>query len=522
MENSIRRSAVFALCLFLVLTVTTPPLARAQSPQRPPEYREVAAASRIQDAAARLKEFERIKAAYPASQLMAAIDRFILTAKIELATTLNEVLALQKTFLTEAKGQARIRTPFAAADQILSHPKVKTFDKAAVLAAVLEYRDRTLKASTEPGAFQGIPDDQQGAFKNFFVTGFGILVAQAYINAGDADKAMAALEAFKKEGGTPDAAYYYSLGLALNAAGRAKEAYDAYLSAAVDNHQEALAAARDLYAKINGSPDGFEAALEARAREFPYVPEPFKAPAGWMGRTVLAELFTGSECPPCVGADLGFDGLIETYPAQYLAVLEYHLPIPRPDPMINGASKVRQEYYGINSTPTVVIDGEKDASGGGPRSSAQGKFRQYKAAVDGRLAAAPDTVLKVAAVRSGETVKVEFSAGPAAAGAEYQVVLVQGEEKYKGSNGLVFHKMVVRDIVSVIPAGAKTVTFDLAACEARADHYLTEFENTNRRFQGFKFAERHHKIDRGRLQVVFFAQDLTTKRVLNAAVADVK
>jgi thiol-disulfide isomerase/thioredoxin len=44
---------------------------------------------------------------------------------------------------------------------------------------------------------------------------------------------------------------------------------------------------------------------------------------------VLAELFTGSECPPCVGADLAFDGLVEAVPAKYLAVLVYHLPIPR-------------------------------------------------------------------------------------------------------------------------------------------------------------------------------------------------
>jgi len=31
-------------------------------------------------------------------------------------------------------------------------------------------------------------------------------------------------------------------------------------------------------------------------------------PKGRTGRMVLAELFTGAGCPPCVGADLAFDG----------------------------------------------------------------------------------------------------------------------------------------------------------------------------------------------------------------------
>ena len=74
------------------------------------------------------------------------------------------------------------------------------------------------------------------------------------------------------------------------------------------------------------------------SRTLPFEPEAFKAPAGWKGKTVLAELFTGSECPPCVGADIAFDALIESIPAKYLAVLVYHLPIPRPDPMINPAT----------------------------------------------------------------------------------------------------------------------------------------------------------------------------------------
>ncbi len=92
---------------------------------------------------------------------MVAIDRYIVNAKVELAETLDAILTLQREFLAGARGPARLQGPFIAADQILTHPRLKSFDKAAVLAAVLAYRDQTVKAAGEPGAFDGIPANQQ-------------------------------------------------------------------------------------------------------------------------------------------------------------------------------------------------------------------------------------------------------------------------------------------------------------------------------------------------------------------------
>jgi hypothetical protein len=51
-----------AIALFIVLLPVFSAPAKVQSQrQQPPEYKEVVAASRIMDAPARLKEFERIK-----------------------------------------------------------------------------------------------------------------------------------------------------------------------------------------------------------------------------------------------------------------------------------------------------------------------------------------------------------------------------------------------------------------------------------------------------------------------------
>ncbi len=488
----------------------------------PPEYKELVAAHDIQDTAARLKEFERIKTAYPNSQYMEAIDASVLEARVELAETLDAVLSLQKDFLAKGRGPARLQNPIVMAVELLRHPRLATFDKNEVLSVVLKYKGETLKASNDLANFEGIPEDQRDFLKSQLLNALELLSAKAYLNAGDAAKAMGALEGYKKSGGATGGNYYHTLAAVKEKMGRVDEAYDAYLTAAVENYEDAAERAKALYVKIHGGADGFEAALAARFKALPFHPEPFKAPADWKGKAVLAELFTGSECPPCVGADLAFDGLIEAFPAKYLAVLVYHLPIPRPDPMMNPATQARQGVYGVNSTPTVVIDGTSRTLGGGGRGAAEGKFAQYRAAVEPLLTAVPSVTLKVRASLAGDTVKVSYDFDKAVPGAEYHLVLVQDEQEHEGSNGVVYHKMVVRDLLMVDPAAPKSAAFDLAASEKAADAYLTEFEKAYARVPNFKWDVRRNVLPRKGLKVVFFVQEKESKKVLNAVVADVK
>lgn len=520
MNNAWTKIFLGALLILIAASVFIPNV-QAQR-QMPPEYKDIAAASRLTDADARLKEFERIKAAYPNSEMMKAINSFILTAKIELADTLEAVLGMQKGGVEQAQGPERLAYMAGSAEEILEHPKLNTFAPPLVTAAVQAYKDQAFKAASLPDTFKGIPPDQIKFFKDYYLSGFDVSLALAYLNEGQAAKALIALEAYKKNGGLPDGRYSYSLAEARAKLGQSKDALESYLDAAVDQYKDAADKAKALYIKLNGRDKGFEARLEAKVRELPYAVSPFKPSSEWKGKAVLAEIFTGSECPPCVGADLGFDGLIESYPARYLAVLEYHLPIPRPDPMMNPATKKRQGYYGVNSTPTVFIDGEKKMAGGGSRSMAGEKFKQYAAEVAPRLIGAPGVALTVEAGRAGDEVKVKCGFDRAVPGAEYYVVLVQGEEKYTGSNGIVFHKHVVRDLAVLDPASAREVVFNLAASEQAADQYLTDFEKTYDRIPNFKFAERRFKINRQGLKVVFFVQETTTKKVLNAAAAEVK
>lgn len=520
---NIQRRSRTALILLFALGWLVAGQALAQGRQAPPpEYKELVATYDIQDPGVRLKEFERIKAAYPNSQYREAIEGSILEAKVELAETLETVLSLQKDFMVKGRGPARLQNPVVMAVQLLGHPRLAAFDKSEVLNVTLRYKDEALKAAADPVTYEGIPQDQRDFFKTQFLNAMELLAAKAYLNAADTVKAMSALDSYRKAGGATGGNYYYVLAGVFEKTDKVDEAYDAYLTAAVENYEDAADRAKALFVKIHGQAEGFAAALEAKFKALPFHPESFKVPADWKGKAVLAELFTGSECPPCVGADIGFDGLVETVPAKYLVVLVYHLPIPRPDPMMNPATKTRQDVYGVNTTPTVVIDGTNKMVGGGGRGMAEGKFTQYRAAIEALLSAAPAVSLKVRASLAGDTVKAAYEFDKAVPGADYHLVLVQDEQEHKGSNGVVYHKMVVRDLVTVDPAAPKTAAFDLAASEKAADAYLTEFEKAYTRVPNFKWDVRRNAIPRGGLKVVFFVQEKESRKVLNAVVADVK
>jgi thiol-disulfide isomerase/thioredoxin len=517
------RQRIAGVAVIIALAAAYPAAAAAQARQAPPpEYKQIVAAYNIDDAAARLKEFERLKMAFPNSVYMEAIEAGTLVAKVELATTLEAVLALQKEAIDKGRGTARLQNPVVLATQLLKHPLIGAFDKARVLGTILAYRDAAVAAAADPASYEDIPADRRDFLKSQVLNAMRLTLARAYLNAGDAARAMEGLDAYRRAGGSLGSNYQYMLGGVRELTGRLQEAYEAYLAAAVDDFEASTARAKALYAKINGRTDGFEAALAAKVQALPFTPEAFKAPADWKGKVVLAELFTGSECPPCVAADIGFDGLIETFPEKYLAVLVYHLPIPRPDPMMNPATGARESYYGINSTPTVVIDGVKGTPGGGNRAMAEAKFAEYRSTVEPLLSSLPALTPKVKATLAGDRVGVTFDPDRIVPDAVYSIVLVQDVQEHKGGNGVAYHKMVVRELLAVDPKGPRTVAFDLVASEKAVDEYLTAFERSYTRTPDFKWAVRRNQLPRRGLKVVFFVQESVSRRVLNAAVADVK
>jgi hypothetical protein len=154
---------------------------------------------------------------------------------------------------------------------------------------------------------------------------------------------------------------------------------------------------------------------------------------------------------------------------------------------------------------------------------AEAKFAEYRSAIEPLLPALPAVVPTVRASLSGDRVNVSFdTGGEAIPEAVYSLALVQDEQEHPGGNGIVYHKMVVRDLLTVDPKGPRTVRFDLAASEKAADVYLSAFEKSYTRVPNFRWEVRRHIMPRRGLKVVFFVQDGVTRKVLNAAVADVQ
>jgi len=271
---------------------------------------------------------------------------------------------------------------------------------------------------------------------------------------------------------------------------------------------------------------------------------PYKPSKARTGRVVLAELFTGAGCPPSVAADLAFEAAIERYSPDDIAVLVYHLHIPRPDPMTNPSTVARKESYGVPGTPTWFIDGGNQHVGGGAAAGAEKLFKDtLQSVVDKRLDVKPAADITLKATMIGDKVEVDAKVAKAGKAAKagkpdqklrLQVALVEEMVHYTGENGVRFHPMVVRSIAStekntlgfpVAPGkGAKVAyTFDITKAVADAKAHLDEMEGgSSQRFGKFQFIERENEINPAHLRVVAFVQDEKTKEILQAASVDLK
>jgi hypothetical protein len=324
-------------------------------------------------------------------------------------------------------------------------------------------------------------------------------------------------------------------------AGRPAEVFD-YLMTAMENEPLSPAHRKDLdeaYLKTHagGSLAGLEEMLDAKAEKLMPKPaaKPYVPAKGRTDRVVLAEIFTGSGCPPCVGADLAFEGALDRYKGQELAVLMYHLHIPRPDPMTNAATEARSKFYAVQGVPAFYIDGVSDGKGGGAASNAPAILKdRVEPTIDKRLLTKSGAKVALKAAASGGVVNVNVQVAKASAAAKklrLHVALVEERVRYAGENGVRFHPMVVRSLAgkdaggfAVEPGKPLKVdwAFDLAKVTAAARADLEAFE-AKRSTGGtpFQFAQKKHEMDASHLLVVAFVQDEDSKQVLQAATAKI-
>ncbi len=331
-----------------------------------------------------------------------------------------------------------------------------------------------------------------------------------------------------------DARFWLTLGQMYEQAGDSVRAEAAYMSGLVARNENRLRTALEtLYAKRRGSLAGLDAALDSVKRESSeFHAGTYGKSTTPNGKVILAELFTGAECGPCVGSDLAFDALSEYYPRTALAIVEYHVHIPGPDPMTTDESWDRYTWYEGQGTPTVVIDGRERILGGGPKTVTKNRFHVYRYAIGKFESEKPRASLSLAAALRKDTVVVDINVHRVGKDslkhAALHIALLERSVDYTGANGIARHAFVVRrmfDSAQGTPltfngsAQRITKSLSLADVETAIRSYLDNPTaqrswSYRRAFTGWR--ARPERLNRANLAVVAWLQDVSTKEVLQA------
>jgi thiol-disulfide isomerase/thioredoxin len=319
------------------------------------------------------------------------------------------------------------------------------------------------------------------------------------------------------------------LGVLAAQAGDDAKAMDLLIPAKLTGRasKEASEAFESVYRKQhNGSAAGLEAMLDAEYNKrypSPVKVEPYQPTEKRSERVVLAQVFTGSGCGPCAAADLAFDAAMERYSRKDLAVVMYHVHVPRPDPMTTAETQAIYKSYSVPGVPSFFIDGKR-TSGGGTREMAKGVSERLNQEIEKDLETPAEAHITAGATLRGNTVTVNarvFGVKSESKDLKVEIALVEKDLRYNGENGIRFHPMVLRSIRSFELAGERyRHSFDVDAIAKAIKDHLDDYEAKGHRGETFQFTEKKYQIDPAHLAVVVFVNDDKTRHVLQAGYID--
>jgi thiol-disulfide isomerase/thioredoxin len=275
--------------------------------------------------------------------------------------------------------------------------------------------------------------------------------------------------------------------------------------------------------------DGLTETLDARYQKLlpnPVHPQPYRPTPARSDRTVLAEVFTGTWCPPCAATTLAFDAFLERYSRTDLILLVYH--VWNDDPMQNPSSLSRLDYYKVNGIPDILVDGVSTGLDGDSRDKTPEVYGRIQPFIERQLETEAHGEINLNATRVNSTIEVKVT--PKASGnranLRLHIVLVEEMLRYSGRNYTRFHPMVVRNVAGEGARGipmkesGETVSwrFDLSAIVQQNEKALNE----NERRLIHSIDKSLLEINSNNLTVVAFLQDETTKQVLQAVSQRVK
>jgi hypothetical protein len=257
----------------------------------------------------------------------------------------------------------------------------------------------------------------------------------------------------------------------------------------------------------------------------PFAPPAFTGRKGKSERVVLLELFTGAQCPPCVAADVAFDALLKSFKPSEVILLQYHLHIPGPDPLTNREAEKRADFYEVDSTPQILLNGKGAGSVGGFRVHSKDRYEMLRKSLEEQLEGETQARLKLSATRQGDRIEVKAEVSEAKRTGEdvrLRFVVIEENVRYPGGNGQRFHHHVVRGLPGGLDgfalkenAASQNVTVTIPDLRKTLSDYLAEYAKD----QGFLDEER--PLELKHLKIVALIQDNKTKEVLQAAQVDV-
>jgi hypothetical protein len=259
----------------------------------------------------------------------------------------------------------------------------------------------------------------------------------------------------------------------------------------------------------------------------PFEPEAFKGRKAASHRVAVVELFTGAHCPPCVSADIAFDAALKTFKPKDVVFLEYHLHIPRPDPLTNADTEAREKFYGddIRGTPTALVNGKVTEPLGGLKEHGKDRYDTLRKAVEDGLETDAPADIQVKAKRTGDKIDADVRVIDLKKPDDklrLHVVLVEDVVRYPGTNGQRLHHHVVRAFFGGTEGTAlkdattqKKVTIDLAEVTKGLTAFLDESEKKR------PFLDDERPMALGNLKVIAFIQNDDSKEILQAGQADV-
>jgi hypothetical protein len=252
----------------------------------------------------------------------------------------------------------------------------------------------------------------------------------------------------------------------------------------------------------------------------PFKPEPFDGTKRKSKRVTVLELFTGAQCPPCVAADVAFDALAESFKPSDVVLLQYHLHIPGPDPLTNRDAENRARFYGIRSTPTVVINGKTGPALGGFKGNAKASYDKARDAVKEELEKSGDSTLELSSATKGDAIELtaKYSKVANADKSVLRFCVLEDVVRYQGRNGQRLHHHVVRGFPGGLngqaleqSTGTLRASLDLKDLKAQLESYL-ETSNAQR-----PYLDSERPLELKKLKAVVFLQNAETKEITNAA-----